>query len=67
MVLRATTHGQDVLHTFRQGRADVLAEVLEELPADDRERLVAALPSLDRLLDALEARADAEWNDRRRP
>ncbi|GIM90715.1 MarR family transcriptional regulator [Paractinoplanes toevensis] len=66
VLLRATEHGQDVLHTFRQGRAEVLAEVLAELPADDQERLVAALPSLDRLLEGLEARADAEWNSRRR-
>ncbi|MEU4244115.1 MarR family transcriptional regulator [Actinoplanes sp. NPDC026619] len=67
VVLRATEHGKDVLYTFRQGRADVLAEVLGELSADDQERLVAALPSLDRLLDRLEARADAEWNSRRGP
>ena len=66
VVLRATTHGRDVLYTFRQGRADVLAEVLNELPADDHDRLVAALPSLERVLAGLETRADAEWNSRRR-
>jgi hypothetical protein len=39
--------------------------VLNELPLDDQERLLAALPSLDRLLAGLETRADAEWNGRR--
>ena len=43
----------------------MLAEVLAELPADDQSRLLAALPSLDLLLERLEARADAEWNVRR--
>jgi len=65
VLLQATTRGQDVLYAFRQGRADVLAEVLAELPADDQSRLLAALPSLDLLLERLEARADAEWNVRR--
>lgn len=65
MLLQVTTRGQDVLYAFRQGRADVLAEVLAELPADDQSRLLAALPSLDLLLERLEARADAEWNVRR--
>jgi len=65
VLLQATARGQDVLYAFQQGRADVLAEVLAELPADDQSRLLAALPSLDLLLERLEARADAEWNIRR--
>ncbi len=65
VLLQATGRGHDVLLAFRQGREEVLAEVLKELPADDQDRLVAALPSLDRLLEALEARADAEWAGRR--
>jgi len=44
----------------------VLAEALNELPAEDHEHLLAALPSLERVLAGLEARADAEWNSRRR-
>jgi 4-carboxymuconolactone decarboxylase len=67
VLLEATERGKDVLYAFRQGREDVLADVLAEMSAADQDRLVAALPSLDRLLDSLEARADAEWTNRRRP
>jgi len=66
VLLQATTRGRDVLYAFRQGRADVLADVLKEMPTGDQDRLLAALPSLDRLLERLEARADAEWTVRRR-
>jgi len=66
VLLSATEHGRDVLLGFRAGRAEVLADALDDLPAVDRRRIYAALPSLDRLLERLDQRADWEWQARQR-
>lgn len=65
VLLDATARGREVLLGFREGRAEVLAEALNDLRAADRRRLYAALPSLDRLLEKLDERAEAEWQARR--
>ncbi len=67
VVVTATPHGRDVLVRFRRGRAEVLAEAIAELDTDDRERLLAALSPLDRLLERLEAVAESFPPDERRP
>lgn len=58
VVLVPTARARHVLKAFSRGRVEVLARAMEELPADDRELLISAMPSLERLLLRLEAAAD---------
>ena len=53
VVLVPTAQAEGLLVAFRQGRADVMARALAAAPAGDRERLAAALPALERLLDRI--------------
>ncbi len=52
--LTLTNRGQDILDSFRRGRAETLAEALDALPPEDRDRISVALPSLEILLHTLE-------------
>jgi DNA-binding MarR family transcriptional regulator len=55
VLLVATDRAEAMLNVFRRGRSDVMARAVAELPAEDRERIVAALPSLALLLDKIRA------------
>ncbi|GAA2609204.1 MarR family winged helix-turn-helix transcriptional regulator [Paractinoplanes durhamensis] len=57
VLLVPTARAEGMLDAFRQGRAEVMARAVAELPAEDRERITAALPSLALLLDRIRAQA----------
>lgn len=48
-LVRITPAGRSLLADRNAARARVLQQRLDELAADDRDRLIAALPALDRL------------------
>ena len=52
--LTLTAAGAARLATWRDRRAEVLAASLDDLTADDRNALSAALPALERLIARLE-------------
>jgi DNA-binding MarR family transcriptional regulator len=51
VLLVPTGRGRALLAAFREGRAEVMAEAVAGLPAEDHADLAAALPALARLLD----------------
>lgn len=51
--ISATEEGQALMLTARGRRVDALVAALEQLPEDDRERVVAAAPVLNRLADVI--------------
>ena len=53
MVLTVTPAGADLLERRRDARAAAAGTALAELPADDADRITAALPALAHLADAL--------------
>jgi DNA-binding MarR family transcriptional regulator len=55
VLLVPTERAEAMLDAFRQGRSGVMARAVAGLPAEDRERIVAALPSLALLLDRIRA------------
>jgi DNA-binding MarR family transcriptional regulator len=57
--LSPTAAGLDRMVAWRDRRAEILAAALGELAGRDREALAAALPALERLIDALERREGA--------
>jgi len=63
VLLVPTARARNVLEAFRRGRSEVMARALAGIPADDRERLVAALPSCRRLLERLQAMPEPERPD----
>jgi DNA-binding MarR family transcriptional regulator len=52
--LALTAAAEDRMATWRDRRAELVAGALASLGAEDRARLAAAVPALDRLADALE-------------
>ncbi|MGC9666150.1 MarR family winged helix-turn-helix transcriptional regulator [Planosporangium sp. 12N6] len=52
VMVHLTPVGADVLRRRRDARARRLVELTDRLTADDRAALAAALPALDRLVDA---------------
>jgi len=57
--LSPTAAGHARMVAWRDRRAEVLAAALGDLAEADREALRAALPALERLIDALERREGA--------
>ncbi|MEU4237316.1 MarR family transcriptional regulator [Actinoplanes sp. NPDC026619] len=55
VLLVPTERAEGVLNAFRRGRSDVMARAVAGLPAEDQERIAAALPSLSLLLDRIRA------------
>ncbi len=53
VLVEATEAGHEVLDTRRGQRAEVLDLALARISADDRAAIAAALPALDRLVDAV--------------
>jgi DNA-binding MarR family transcriptional regulator len=49
VLIRVTPAGREALRVRRAARARALDELLRELPAADRDAIMAALPALDRL------------------
>jgi DNA-binding MarR family transcriptional regulator len=66
VVLAPTGRARELFETFNSARGTVLSRALAEIPAEDRERLAAALPSLRRLLERLMAMGDVEEREQRR-
>lgn len=60
VLLVLTARARHVLDTFTRGRTQVLSRALADLPAADRKRLVAALPSLRGLVERLQGMADVD-------
>ena len=58
VLLAPTARAHDVLATFSRGRIEVLDAALSGMPAGQRQRVIAALPSLGDLREQLEAMAD---------
>ena len=58
VLLAPTARAHDVLATFSRGRIEVLDAALSGMPAGQRQRVIAALPSLGDLLEQLEAMAE---------
>ncbi len=58
--LSPTAAGLERMVAWRDRRAEMLAVALGDLAARDRETLEAALPALERLIDALERREGAD-------
>lgn len=58
VLLVLTARAQEVLETFTRGSGEVLGRAIADLPPADRKRVVAALPSLNRLLEHLQAMAE---------
>ncbi|GIM90625.1 MarR family winged helix-turn-helix transcriptional regulator [Paractinoplanes toevensis] len=55
VLLMPTARAEEMLDAFRQGRSEVMVRAVATLPDEDRERIVAALPSLALLLDRIRA------------
>jgi len=62
-LLVPTERARNVLAAFRRGRGEVMARALAGIPTDDRDRLVAALPSCRRLLERLQTMPENERPD----
>lgn len=58
VIVSATEYGRTVLQQFRVGRLGVLAQAIDALDEQDRRVLEQSLPTLERLLDRLDAIAD---------
>ncbi len=58
VVLAPTARARELFETFNRRRGTVLSSALAEIPAEDRERLAAALPALRGLLERLMAMGD---------
>ncbi len=56
----------ELFETFNRRRGTVLSSALAEIPAEDRERLAAALPALRGLLERLMAMGDIEEQEQPR-
>jgi DNA-binding MarR family transcriptional regulator len=55
VLLVPTEQAKHVLEAFGRGRIEVVEQAMGELPAADRRRIVAAVPSLHKLLEQLQA------------
>jgi DNA-binding MarR family transcriptional regulator len=53
VVVSITEAGRDAVARRREGRAQALSALLQQLPGDDHAAIVAALPALGRLSDLL--------------
>jgi DNA-binding MarR family transcriptional regulator len=53
VLVSVTDSGRAAVARRRAARAESISEVLQQLPADDRLRIQAALPALDRLSELL--------------
>lgn len=60
VLLVPTARARELIDTFRAGRSRALSRAFEGLPAADRERLEAALPSVRLLIGRLKEMADGE-------
>ena len=60
VLLAPTRRARRQLETFGYGRTLALARALDGLPGEDRELLIAALPTLSRLLDVLADMAEQQ-------
>ena len=54
VLLVPTTRARQLLTSFSRGRVKILAQALDSLPFEDRDRLLSALPALELLLVELE-------------
>lgn len=63
VLLVPTVRARNVLEAFRRGRGEVMARALDGISTDERERLVAALPSCRRLLERLQAMPEPDRTD----
>ncbi|GIF26148.1 DNA-binding MarR family transcriptional regulator [Actinoplanes tereljensis] len=55
VLLVPTARAEEMLNAFRQGRSEAMTRAVAQLPAEDRARIEAALPSLTLLLDRIRA------------
>lgn len=64
VLVTLTDRGRDRLETRRAERRAALAEILHDVPADDRRAVAAALPALDRLFTVAAVHRSEHEGDR---